>query len=42
MERARIVLVTHPPRGAQAFARRLVERRLAACVSLVPLPSVYR
>ena len=40
--RARIVLVTHPPRGARAFARGLVERRLAACVNLVPLSSVYR
>jgi periplasmic divalent cation tolerance protein len=39
---ARIVLVTHPPRGAAAFARTLVERRLAACVNLVPLSSVYR
>jgi periplasmic divalent cation tolerance protein len=39
---ARVVLVTHPPRGARAFARRLVERRLAACVNLVPLASVYR
>lgn len=39
---ARVVLVTHPARGAQAFARRLVERRLAACVNLVPLASVYR
>lgn len=42
MARARIVLVTHPPRGARAFARRLVEARLAACVNLVPLASVYR
>jgi periplasmic divalent cation tolerance protein len=36
------VLITHPPRGARAFARHLVERRLAACVNLVPLASVYR
>ena len=42
MARARIVLVTHPRRGASAFARGLVERRLAACVNLVPLTSVYR
>ena len=42
MLRARIVLVTHPPRGARAFARRLVELRLAACVNLVPLASIYR
>jgi len=37
-----VVLITHPPRGARAFARRLVDRRLAACVNLVPLTSVYR
>lgn len=42
MTRARIVLVTHPPRGARAFARTLVEQRLAACVSLVALGSLYR
>ncbi len=39
---ARIVLVTHPLRGAQAFARELVTRRLAACVQLVPLTALYR
>ncbi len=39
---ARVVLVTHPVRGARAFARELVERRLAACVQLAPLASVYR
>lgn len=38
----RIVLVTHPLRGAKAFARRLVELRLAACVNLVALESTYR
>ena len=42
MARARIVLVTHPPRGARAFARALVELRLAACVNLMTLESVYR
>lgn len=42
MGAVRIVLVTHPSRGARAFARGLVERRLAACVNLVPLRSVYR
>jgi periplasmic divalent cation tolerance protein len=40
---ARIVLVTAPPGVAEALARTLVERRLAACVNVVPgLTSVYR
>jgi periplasmic divalent cation tolerance protein len=39
---ARVVLVTHPVRGARAFARGIVAARLAACVNLVPLASVYR
>jgi periplasmic divalent cation tolerance protein len=39
---ARVVLVTHPARGARAFARGLVELRLAACVQLVPIGSLYR
>jgi periplasmic divalent cation tolerance protein len=39
---ARVVLITHPARGAQAFARDLVRLRLAACVNLVPVASVYR
>lgn len=38
----RIVLITHPVGGADAFARGLVERGLAACVNLVPVTSVYR
>ncbi|HED66250.1 MAG TPA: divalent-cation tolerance protein CutA [Planctomycetes bacterium] len=38
----RIVLVTHPSEGAGAFARQLVERRLVACVNLLPVRSVYR
>jgi len=42
MKRAHVVLVTHPARGARTFARRLVEARLAACVNLVPLASIYR
>lgn len=42
MSVARLVLVTHPPRGAAAFAQGLVEGRLAACVNLVPLRAVYR
>jgi periplasmic divalent cation tolerance protein len=39
---ARVVLITHPESGAEAFARGLVERGLAACVNLVPVTSVYR
>ena len=39
---ARVVLITHPEGGARDFARSLVERRLAACVNLVPATSVYR
>jgi periplasmic divalent cation tolerance protein len=39
---ARVVLITHPQAGAEAFARGLVERGLAACVNLVPVTSVYR
>jgi len=42
MSAARVVLVTHPARGARAFARALVAQRLAACVNLVPVGSVYR
>jgi len=38
----RVVLVTHPEEGARAFARRLVERRVAACVNLLPVTSVFR
>lgn len=39
----RVVLVTAPPRKARALARSLVERRVAACVNLVPgVRSVYR
>jgi periplasmic divalent cation tolerance protein len=39
---ARIVLITHPEEGAEAFARGLVEARLAACVNLLHAQSVYR
>jgi len=42
MSAARVVLVTHPTRGARAFARTLVEQRLAACVNLLPVGSFYR
>ncbi len=37
-----LALVTHPVEGAEAFARRLVEQRLAACVNRVDVASVYR
>jgi periplasmic divalent cation tolerance protein len=42
MSRARVVLITHPRAGAEAFARGLVERRLAACVNLLAARSIYR
>jgi len=39
----RVVLVTAPSRKAAGLARALVQRRLAACASLVPgMRSVYR
>ena len=41
-ESARVVLITYPVRGAAAFARRLIEERLAACVNRVPIRSTYR
>ena len=37
-----VCLVTHPVDGAEAFARRLVEARLAACVNRLPVTSTYR
>ena len=38
-----LVLTTHPAAGAEDLARTLVERRLAACVQLLPgARSVYR
>lgn len=37
-----MVLVTHPVEGAAAFARDLVEARLAACVNRVEVRSTYR
>ena len=42
MSDARVVLVTHPEQGAQAFARGLVDLRLAACVNLLRAESVFR
>ncbi len=39
----RVVLCTAPPERAPELARTLVERRLAACVNLIPgVRSVYR
>jgi len=38
----RVVLITHPIEGAEGFAKRLVEERLAACVSMHRVESVYR
>lgn len=38
-----VVLVTHPEEGAEALARALVDRRLAACVQALPgARSVHR
>ena len=42
MNDPRVVLITHPREGAEAFARLLVDRRLAACVNLLDARSVYR
>lgn len=39
---ARLVLITHPALGAEAFARGLVSRRLAACVNQLSATSTYR
>ena len=38
----RIVLSNLPPDHADAIASTLVEERLAACVSLLPVTSIYR
>jgi periplasmic divalent cation tolerance protein len=42
MDEPRVVFITHPREGAEDFARLLVERRLAACVNMVEVRSVYR
>jgi periplasmic divalent cation tolerance protein len=42
MSAPRMVLVTHPVKGAARFAARLVGERLAACVNLVAVESIYR
>jgi periplasmic divalent cation tolerance protein len=38
----RLILCTCPPDKADALAAALVEERLAACVNLIPVASVYR
>ncbi len=38
----RIVLSNLPPEHAESIASTLVEERLAACVNLLPVTSVYR
>ncbi|MHC4820529.1 MAG: divalent-cation tolerance protein CutA [Planctomycetota bacterium] len=39
----RVVLVTAPSRRARSLARRLVDRRVAACANVVPgVKSIYR
>jgi periplasmic divalent cation tolerance protein len=38
----RVVLSSISPEHADSVARALVERRLAACVNLLPIRSVYR
>lgn len=38
----KLVLSNAPPDRADEIARRLVEERLAACVNLTPIRSVYR
>jgi len=38
----KLVLTNAPPDRADAIARSLVEERLAACVNLLPVRSVYR
>jgi len=39
----RVVLCTSPPERAAELARAVVERRLAACVNIIPgLRSIYR
>lgn len=37
-----VVLITAPPDLAPKLARSLVEARLAACVTTIPIRSVYR
>ncbi|HOV67833.1 MAG TPA: divalent-cation tolerance protein CutA [Methanoregulaceae archaeon] len=39
---AAVVLVTAPPGEASTLARLLVDERLAACVQLVKIRSIYR
>lgn len=37
-----VVLITAPPALAPMLARSLVEARLAACVAITPIRSIYR
>jgi len=37
-----VCLVSHPSRGAEAFARLLVDERVAACVNRFAVRSTYR
>lgn len=37
----RLVLTTVPRKSARGFARRLVQRRLAACANVLPVESEY-
>jgi periplasmic divalent cation tolerance protein len=39
---ALVVLITAPPELAATLARSIVEARLAACVAITPVRSIYR
>ncbi len=39
---AMVIISTAPPERAQGMAQALVEQRLAACVNIMPVRSVYR
>jgi periplasmic divalent cation tolerance protein len=41
MENVRVVFISIPRGDADAFARQLVEERLAACVNIVPMMESY-